>query len=229
MSSDKSISPQSPAPRRVPNERPGPSGGKRDLNRKRRTAELAQAGLELFLERGVEAVTIDEIVRAAGVAKGTFYRYFKGKEELVGALIAPVTDIFEDGLRHANTALQRATNADLAGAYLGIALTVVQAMTRYPDVLKLYLQESRGPAIGARRPIARLADTITRQSLVLTRLAVDHGLLRPRDPRVSALAVVGAGERLLHAQLSGDDLGEPGAVAQALIEMVLDGLRPPPR
>ncbi|MFT3756483.1 MAG: helix-turn-helix domain-containing protein [Pseudoxanthomonas sp.] len=44
---------------------------------------------KLFLERGLEDVTIDEITREAGVAKGSFYRYFKDKEELVRALLEP--------------------------------------------------------------------------------------------------------------------------------------------
>ena len=51
--------------KRAPKERPGPPGGKRDVNRKRRTHAIARAALGLFLERGVESVTIDDIAREA--------------------------------------------------------------------------------------------------------------------------------------------------------------------
>jgi len=48
-------------PRRAgPVERPGAVGGKRDLNRRQRVQDLIDAGLALFLQRGIEAVTIDE-------------------------------------------------------------------------------------------------------------------------------------------------------------------------
>src|SRR5210317_2345369 len=67
-------------PRRAgPVERPGAVGGKRDLNRRQRVQDLIDAGLSLFLERGIEAVTIDEVARKAGMAKGNFYRYFRDK------------------------------------------------------------------------------------------------------------------------------------------------------
>lgn len=54
-------------------------------NKKREA--LLKSGLEFFLERGVEATSIDDIVKRAGVAKGTFYLYFKNKYELLGQVI----------------------------------------------------------------------------------------------------------------------------------------------
>ena len=62
-------------PRRAgPLERPGALGGKRDLNRRKRVQDLVAAGLELFLNNGIGGVTIDEVAREAGMAKGNFYR-----------------------------------------------------------------------------------------------------------------------------------------------------------
>lgn len=48
---------------------------------------LLKAGLEFFLEHGVEVTSIDDIVKRAGVAKGTFYLYFKNKYELLEQVI----------------------------------------------------------------------------------------------------------------------------------------------
>ncbi|OLT12383.1 hypothetical protein BJF78_04045 [Pseudonocardia sp. CNS-139] len=44
------------------------------------------AGLEVFLDRGVAAATLDQITERAGVAKGTFYLHFDSKERLLAAL-----------------------------------------------------------------------------------------------------------------------------------------------
>ncbi len=46
----------------------------------RRQALLA-AGSELFTSRGYREVSIEDIARAAGVGTGSFYTYFRGKEE----------------------------------------------------------------------------------------------------------------------------------------------------
>ena len=45
------------------------------------------AAERLFLERGVSATSIDDIVVTADVAKGTFYLYFASKEKLLAALL----------------------------------------------------------------------------------------------------------------------------------------------
>lgn len=45
--------------------------------------QLFSAASLLFQARGFETTTVDDIVREADVAKGTFYYHFKSKEELV--------------------------------------------------------------------------------------------------------------------------------------------------
>ena len=44
--------------------------------------ELSKVALNLFLERGFEATTIDDIVLEAGIGRRTFFRYFSSKNEL---------------------------------------------------------------------------------------------------------------------------------------------------
>ena len=49
--------------------------------------ELFDAALEEFSARGYAAASLNTILKAAGMSKGQFYYYFKGKEELYFALI----------------------------------------------------------------------------------------------------------------------------------------------
>jgi AcrR family transcriptional regulator len=51
-----------------------------------RREELLDAAEGLFLSQGVAATSVDEIVLAADVAKGTFYLHFASKEKLLAAL-----------------------------------------------------------------------------------------------------------------------------------------------
>ena len=46
-------------------------------------AELASLALELFVERGFEETTVDEVARAAGMSKRSLFRYFATKEDMV--------------------------------------------------------------------------------------------------------------------------------------------------
>lgn len=62
-------------------------GKAEDNKRKKRTALLSQA-FSLFMNKGITNTTISEIVEQADVAKGTFYIYFKDKDDLIEKLIA---------------------------------------------------------------------------------------------------------------------------------------------
>lgn len=42
---------------------------------------------ELFADRGIAAVSVDEVLAAAGAGKGQFYHYFRGRDELAAAAV----------------------------------------------------------------------------------------------------------------------------------------------
>jgi len=54
---------------------------------------IVSAAMELFAKKGFDKTTVDEIVAKAGVAKGTFYLYFKSKEDLIKELAFEVMPI----------------------------------------------------------------------------------------------------------------------------------------
>lgn len=62
--------------------------GKVSENKQLKFEKLAQKAYELFTSKGVERTSISDITDAAGIAKGTFYLYFKDKYELRDYLIA---------------------------------------------------------------------------------------------------------------------------------------------
>jgi AcrR family transcriptional regulator len=66
----------------------------RDRQRAQIRADIRRAAFRLFIERGYDAVTTEEIASAAGVSPRTFFRHVPTKEEL---LIAP--------LRHGGAAI----------------------------------------------------------------------------------------------------------------------------
>ncbi len=61
-------------------------------NKRYRTqARLMDAAVSLFAQRGVDATSVLEITTAARMANGTFYNYFKDKEEIIEAVYRAVT------------------------------------------------------------------------------------------------------------------------------------------
>jgi AcrR family transcriptional regulator len=55
----------------------------RVIDRQARRDELVSAAARVFAEQGVANTPVSDIVRAAGVAQGTFYLYFQSKDDVV--------------------------------------------------------------------------------------------------------------------------------------------------
>jgi TetR/AcrR family transcriptional repressor of nem operon len=48
---------------------------------------IVERAAELYAERGIAAVSVDEVLAAAGAGKGQFYHYFRGRDELAAAAV----------------------------------------------------------------------------------------------------------------------------------------------
>ncbi|MGO2047948.1 MAG: TetR/AcrR family transcriptional regulator [Brachybacterium tyrofermentans] len=70
--------------------------------------KLVRASLDVFVEKGIDGATVDDLVRAAGFTRGAFYSNFSTKEEVFSALFASVT---EEMLEIANTSVASALAA----------------------------------------------------------------------------------------------------------------------
>jgi AcrR family transcriptional regulator len=68
--------------------------GRRERKRRQTRERIAQAAMTLFLQRGFDGTTIEDITEAADVSKRSFFDYFPSKEEVVFAW----QDAFADGL-----------------------------------------------------------------------------------------------------------------------------------
>jgi len=65
--------------------------GSKEYNERRN--EILDAAGRLFGDKGYSKCTVNDILGAVGIAKGTFYYYFKSKEEVLDAIIDRVTEI----------------------------------------------------------------------------------------------------------------------------------------
>lgn len=72
-------------------------------NKKQKKDTLLKAAFDLFTEQGITKTSISEIVNKAGVAKGTFYLYFKDKYDIKNKLIShKASQIFTNAMEAMN-------------------------------------------------------------------------------------------------------------------------------
>ncbi|MBU7006058.1 TetR/AcrR family transcriptional regulator [Phosphitispora fastidiosa] len=68
-----------------------------------RRREILVVARELFVRKGYDKTSVNDILKIVDIAKGTFYYYFASKEEVLEAIIL---DIVEEGARRAERILK---------------------------------------------------------------------------------------------------------------------------
>lgn len=64
-----------------------------------RKNEIIDTATRLFGEKGYEKCSVNDILNTIGIAKGTFYHYFKSKEEVLDAVIDKTTEMIVERVR----------------------------------------------------------------------------------------------------------------------------------
>ena len=119
--------------------------GKVDENKKKKKEALFNTAYELFTTKGIHATSISDIVEKAGVAKGTFYLYFKDKYDIKNKLIAHKTQALFDS---ANTALESTHVQGLEEQLIFIIDHIINQMMENTALLNLI---SKNLVMGALR------------------------------------------------------------------------------
>jgi AcrR family transcriptional regulator len=60
--------------------------GVRETNKTKNRRLILEAGIKVFIAKGVAETTVRDIIRSTGLASGTFYNYFKSKEDVLVAI-----------------------------------------------------------------------------------------------------------------------------------------------
>ncbi|WP_394216304.1 TetR/AcrR family transcriptional regulator [Brachybacterium vulturis] len=155
--------------------------------------KLVRASLEVFVEKGIDGVTVDDLVTAAGFTRGAFYSNFSTKEEVFTALFDEVTAEFiaianasvESAISEASSSdAQQSPDFDDAGVMLavfeGIRPFGRQWYLLYSDAIARSLRDEQMRAeLAVQRE--RLRDRIGAMLTVRLEASGARALLAPED------------------------------------------------
>ncbi|KQX64787.1 FAD-dependent oxidoreductase [Paenibacillus sp. Root444D2] len=77
----------------------------RASTRKKRDV-MMEAALTMFMEKGYENVSVDDIIAATGSSKGTFYHYFKSKDAIISALYSKQIQFIQEWVKQPPSKVQ---------------------------------------------------------------------------------------------------------------------------
>ncbi len=138
---------------------PAPEG-RRERKKREMRARIYETARELFLARGFEATTVDQIAEAADVAPATFFNYFQSKQAVLGEMTREVFDhmeeLFQQQLTRGGSAQSR-----IAGLANRVAEEVAGARGLARDVM-LELMRTSGRAGEALPYLAQVREPFLR-------------------------------------------------------------------
>jgi AcrR family transcriptional regulator len=183
----------------------------------RRRDDLVGAAVRAFAARGVGSTSVDDIVRAAGVAKGTFYLYFATRDDIVTAVAERLVEGIGEQMDEALAAPGRSAADRICG--IAGAMTTVGADPSERELLETL--HSPGNAAVHDRLAGRIAERLMASVAGVIEDGIATGEFAAQDPRQAAAFVLGCFTSL--HDLVGDraDLTD---VVTALNAFVLRGL-----
>ena len=106
--------------------------GKLDNNKRLKRESLLKTAFSIFTDKGVSKTSISEIVEKAGVAKGTFYLYFKDKYDLKNKLISHQSSLI---FKNAIEALNNKEGLDFDDRIIFIIDNIINQLYKDPNLL----------------------------------------------------------------------------------------------
>ena len=196
--------------------------GKREQTKVQNRQAILDAAREVFGELGYETATVRDIIRRTGLAAGTFYNYYRSKEEVFAALA-------DDGARRFGPIL-KAIRAQCAGDFEGFVRRAIEAYFEFladehrnwvarrpPDEPHLHIQ-------GETPEMAAVFNEV--------REAMEEAIAGRKgpvsDPVYMAAAAIAVAREVGDKMLERRPI-DTGAAAEFASSMILDGLQGLPK
>ena len=198
-------------------------GTRRERRIAARKAQILEAAIAIFREKGYGGATTRQIADAADVSEGTLYNYFKNKRDILLALtqdfidetMAEIGDIQADGVESLLTQLLAERIRHVKRKRMFTLL--IHEARRDPEILQYYLDNG--------------ASQIKKAVEERMQLLIDAGVMRPVNPAVVSRTLAGVMMGFaVQFELGGDEFLEsisPEDLAAQIVDIILNGIRIP--
>ncbi len=157
-----------------------------------RRSELIDTAEELFVENGYEEITVSDIVRKVGVAQGTFYHYFKSKDEVLNA----ITDRWIEEIRAGMEDIASRDDLNAIENILGF-FNFFSSLGRFRQRLVEYIHEERNAHLHIKFE-KRVPQIIIPPFSRMIEEGVEEGFFDVRYPEMAALSIIETAGAISH-------------------------------
>ena len=176
---------------------------------------LIEAAKRVFSERGYHNAQITHIIDEAGVARGTFYLYFKSKEEILKELLKEVVEELKKRIRVVDL------SGDPVEQVVENVRRVVEFALEEKELARIVLQRNSDPEL------FRVIDEFFGEVVDLIehslKLGIEMGIIRECNTPLIARGILGALKEIILSLIDEEEV-DTYAVAKETIELGMRGV-----
>jgi len=177
--------------------------------------KILKAAEKEFSQRGFYGTQISHIIQSAGVARGTFYLYFKSKEEVFQELLKRVVQDIKERVKPVDP------TKDVIPQIKQNIVNIAEYALQNRNLARIVLFRSCEPEY------AKITECFFEELVKLVERTIEKGveigILKPINAELIARAIVGAGKEVLKGLISKEEV-DLFKVADELINFCIGGI-----
>ncbi len=179
---------------------------------------LIEAAKRVFSEKGFHSAQIAHIIDEAGVARGTFYLYFKSKEDILKELLKEVVEELKDRIKVVDL------SRDPVEQVIENVERVVEFALEERELARIVLQRNSDPELF--KVIEEFFEEVAGLIEHSLRLGIEMGIIRECDTSLIARGILGALKEIILSLLDREEV-DTYAVAKEIIDLGMKGVWKP--
>src|SRR5262245_49547613 len=163
--------------------------------RESRRAALLSVARRIFSQKGYHATSIDDLIEAADVARGTFYLYFESKRAIFDELLDHLFTTIAGVVKRIDVSPGAAPPAEQMADTVD---RVLNTLVENREIARLLLREAIGIDADFDRKLADFYGRIEVLLVSALSTGIGMGLVRPLDPPLVARCILGLVKEVCH-------------------------------
>src|SRR4051812_15743647 len=191
--------------------------------REQRRAAVLRVARTIFADKGYHATSIDDIIEAAGIARGTFYLYFESKRAIFDELLDELFTTLQAQVRRIEVGPNAAPPVEQMNATVD---RVMQTLGDNREMPRILLREAVGIDDEFDVKLEQFYGRIEKMLTSAVQTGQEMKLVRPCDAEVMARCILGSAKELVHWAFvkQEPDALDIGHLGRELISFTLQGL-----
>ena len=193
--------------------------------KKNRREDILKAAIGIFSHKGYHDTSISDIIKKAGIARGTFYLYFETKRQIFDSILNTFLVELDSCIRKIEIGGNKPNPID---QLKGNLIRIFTLLIENPDLSRILLRHATGLDEESDQKITEFYDNLAYKIEDALRLGIKMNLIRKCNSRISSYCILGSIREVIeHFTFTKRGESEIDTIVEEVLNFGLHGLKNP--